>query len=858
MIGAIFDFWGKAEREGSRWHPAVCHMLDTGIVARELLALQPDAVRGRFMTLIDGNEKDALNTIALIAALHDLGKISPGFQAKRDDLCASLRGREFPFSGASEEWHSLVILETLPDILIQELDCGPEGSWAIAHVLAAHHGAFQEAKEASCGTGPWKQARKEAVNFLAGCFDVQTLQSLCLPSLPDLFLLAGLISVADWIASAEEVFGYSNGQPADVTAYISERRNTASSLLKKLKTGAVVQKVPPFFDLFGFHPNSCQNAALEVASELKHPMLLVVETPMGSGKTEAAQAAYASVASREGLRGMYCALPTQATGNAMFERMEKFLARLHGDSGAELHLLHANSDIHPSYTALKVAGIESDETGKGGSITASSWFCARKRGLLAGYGAGTVDQALLSILKVRHFFVRLFGLSGKVIVLDEVHAYDAYMSQEIRSLIGWAARCGSSVFLLSATLPASKREALIKAFSPDAEAPTEATYPCVLGIDHDSGRAFRKVDVPKSTLEIVPVVVSQTEKLGRMAKLAQEQIVDGGCVACIVNTVAEAQELYRTLKEVVPDCDLLLFHSQFTLERRLEIEQETLGKYGKGGTRPARGVVVATQVIEQSLDLDFDLMLTDVAPIDLLLQRAGRLHRHDRLRPSALKTRRLFVTIPDLVSDPDFGGSGKVYFPDVLLKTALLFRGGGNSLTISIPDGVSELIEEVYVDAEGLPLEQLEEKLQAWSGERIGKEQAQEFFARSVALPDAHTYFDQPDYLGRIANERDEEAVLSTRDAMPSITLVILEEGERITVGGREDARRLYLKSLATSRPLLYRKLTEMTPPSEWKESPLLRHSRTVFFRDGRSVMEDVTLMYDAEFGLRIIKGGRK
>lgn len=851
---SYFRYWGKAERDGAGWHPAVCHMFDTGIVAREILAIQPDDFRQRFTSLLAMEEADALNALAFIAALHDIGKISPGFQSKRMDLCASLTGNGFPFRAGSEPSHPCVNLDVVYDILTDEFECDQEAAEALARVLAAHHGAFLSQSDRGKGTGPWVEARKDVAVFLAEQFGVKSLESLHIKKLPDLLLLAGLVSVADWIASADENFDYTNGQPSDLPAYINDRTVKARSLIQGLNMGTVVEDERAFNDLFEFNePNSCQTAVLDVVKELKHPMLVIVETPMGSGKTEAAQAGYATIAARHGLRGMYCALPTQATGNAMFERMEMFLRKLHPAEAVELHLLHANSDINPRYKQLKIAAIGDNEQ----TVMASSWFTARKRGLLAAYGAGTVDQALLSVLKVRHFFVRLFGLAGKVIVLDEVHAYDTYMSEEINSLIGWASRCGSSVFLLSATLPAVRRERLVRAFSPEAVVPDDLKYPCVFGIDLEGGTACKPVEMQEAMLELAPEVVGTSEKIERMAGLITEMVKNGGCAACILNTVGEAQALYEKLREGLSDIDLILFHSRFTLERRLEIEKSILKKYGKNGIRPPRGVVVATQVIEQSLDLDFDYMVTDLAPIDLLLQRAGRLHRHVVREFSRI----LLVMIPDLLAgSADFGPSRYVYFPDILHRTGRLFVDTDvyRTVQVKLPAGVSQLVEAVYGDADEMQNHdiQFEEMLSKWLEDRLGKQQADTFLARMVALPSVHTHGNDPGYLADLPNDRDEDAVLSTRIARPSITLVVLDEGADISVRDDYAARGLYHKSLSSDNPRIYRYFSKEEPPKGWEQSSLLRNCRPLFLHNGSAEYGGVELYYDNETGLKIKRTG--
>ena len=846
----MFDFWGKAEKNGSLSHPAICHMIDTGIVAKEILTVQPVNFQLQLTASFQGAGQEALDVLAFISAIHDIGKISPGFQRKRIDLCRCLERRGFSFPQTSEPKHGRVALVVLKKLLQEMFGCPIQEKNALARVLAAHHGVFDETLSLDVGDQAWQEARRDILALLARTFGVTSLASVRLGNVPELFLLAGLISVADWIASDETIFPYLNSAPKSIDEYITDRRVIAKEFIKRLSLGTTVDTKKGFHELFEFkNPNACQQATLNVTAKLTHPMLVIVETPMGSGKTEAAQAAYAQLAERVGLRGMYCALPTQATGNAMFRRMKTFLTRLHGEQRAELHLLHANADINPEYEQLKLKSVgENDD-----SITASGWFAAKKRGLLATYGTGTIDQALLAILRVRHFFVRLFGLSGKMIILDEVHAYDAYMSEEIYSLIGWASRCGSSIVLLSATLPEKKRKKLVQAFFPSAELPIEIQYPSVLGVDLKGTVALEPVALKSKELVIDPVIVIPEDKLTAIAEKVIHLVAQDGCAACIVNTVSEAQDLYELLKTRFPEEELMLFHSRFTLERRLAIEQEILEKFSKEGNRPRRGIVVASPVLQESLDVCFDVMLSDIAPFDLLLQRAGRLHRHKNIRPTHLKKRRMFVFLPDLLHmKPDFGWSGLIYFPYLLDRTGRLFLRNGQYFRISVelPEGVSSLIEQVY----GEDSAEIDKIRELWFEEREGVESAAVFFARAATIESIHDQGDEPGYLGRLKNSTEEEATPSTRVGRQRVLLVILNEGDNTSIFTRIKEKEFFRKSLATDNPRLVHHFSNLPQPAEWCESTLLRYCQPVFFNNGIAQAGNSTLAYDDIMGLSILR----
>lgn len=847
---SLYLHWGKAEKDKSNWHPAICHMLDVGVVAQALAAIQPLRLRSRILSMFGG---DAANGLAFFAALHDIGKISPGFQGKRLDLCEPLMRLGFNFSKYAEANHGRVAASCLPQILQEDFGCPETTASLFSQLLAAHHGVFVGSAEVIAGAGDWDANRRYIARQLADLFNIKSLENIPLPSTADALIFAGLLTMADWIGSSEYHFPYISSIPHDIRAYMADRKFRAEATIRNLRLDSYLVDDISFTDLFPFPPNPCQEAVLKVVNKLQHPMLIVVESPTGTGKTEAAQAAFSSIAFRSGLRGMYYALPTQATSNAMFPRMRMFLEKTNMAGQAELHLLHANADLNPDYEGLRLSSIEDSN----GSVVASSWFTARKRGILASYGLGTIDQALLAILRIRHFPLRLFGLSGKTLILDEVHAYDAYMTEEIFRLIGWLAHCESSVILLSATLPRSRRRKLLEAFSSENIARTDTTYPCVIGIDASGHVVWEEIaDLPKSHIGLAPVIVSQTEKAINILRILQERLAEGGCAACILNTVSEAQTVYEAVKNGIDGIDVVLFHSRYTIERRLEIEEQVVSRYGKG-VGPRKGIVIATQVIEQSLDVDFDLMISDLAPIDLLLQRTGRLHRHSNPRPRLLEDRVLYVLIPDILAGPpDFGGSKYVYFPDILSKTALLFKGqnGYQSLRIKLPYEVSDKIEAVYGNEDPLAEKHLQDVLNKWVEERVGKELANMFAARQVSLVDGHSCQHDPHYLERLTNNEDDEQMISSRLARQNVTLVIVEEGHTLTATSKEEARRLFGKSLTTDNVHLVRHFRSQPPPREWMDIPLLRHCRPLVMIDGKALIGQRVVSYDPCLGLRIVR----
>ena len=407
------------------------------------------------------------------------------------------------------------------------------------------------------------------------------------------------------------------------------------------------------------------------------------------------------------MSGIYIALPTAATSNQMFGRFNAFLAMHRSDTAINARLVHGMSWLIDDVSSFKAIQSSDDPVS---SIEMIEWFKPSKRALLAPYSVGTIDQSLMSVLKVKFGFLRLFGLANKALIIDEVHAYDAYMSTILKLLLTWCSCLGIPVIMLSATLPSQKKQELLEPYIKanlnglEAFKPSMG-YPLITVVNAD-GKICEK-PVSGSAKHLSVATVKHEGYLGNynlIAALALEKSERGGCICVIMNTVKGAQNVYRLIKDVSAyDVDILLFHSRFTAGRRDEIEKKALRLFDKRSllkesdpnfrARPKNAILVATQVVEQSLDLDFDEMITEIAPIDLLLQRAGRLHRHDRQNRPTGPTPVLHVLLPE-AGKPVFGGSEKVYERYVLLKTMALLL---TLDTLEIPSDIRTLVETVYM-----------------------------------------------------------------------------------------------------------------------------------------------------------------
>lgn len=851
---ALSLYWAKAG-DGAKAHPVICHLIDVGNVVLAFLERPAAAaLRARLARELDAREEEVVPLVAFLAAAHDIGKVSAGFQMKREDLWKPLEKLGFRAGVAADPDHGRSTLTVLKRSLRQR-GCEIEVAFALARSVAAHHGAFVAEKPfgaEALSSGAWREAQDDHVVALEAIFrpEWKLLSRLgdAAPSPAWLMSLAGLTSVCDWLGSAEEYFPYEPDGAADLEAYAERSQQRAREAVRRAGfTGFKPLESPlDFHAVFGFSANEMQEEAVEAAARLSRPGLLIIEAPMGLGKTEAALASADVLLRRHRHGGVYYALPTQATSNQMFGRLTTFLKQRCEGLTVDLHLLHGLSDLNEDYRELRLAAVSQDPDA---TVRASSWFTASKRGLLAPFGVGTIDQALLAAMSVRHMFVRMVALADKVVILDEVHAYDTYMSEILDHLVSWLAALGSSVIVLSATLPTSRRRALVEAYGAKNSEAVAAHYPQLCAAEIGGTAELTEIASPPPTTVKLERLRAGDDDATPVALAIAGMLADGGCAAWICNTVEGAQRAFQAMRKALPDgCEHLLFHARFPVGQRLEIEKKALSWFGKQGHRPARAVLVATQVVEQSLDLDFDVMVSDLAPVDLMLQRAGRLHRHPRpSRPAGLQRPTLLWVEPPMKDDlPVFGVHEYVYERLVLLRSWLALR---ERTTISLPGDVPKLVESVYSEEPDAPDPALRAALlQARADFEKGREEDQlKALGASLSKPtDSAAIF-----ATQQVREDDESAPIhsslkaQTRLTRPSVTVICATQGEAglqlfdgspLDMTGppdREAVRALRRAALTLQRWEWVRYLTAQATPAAWKRAATLQNCRLAVFDGG-------------------------
>ncbi len=737
LLWAKYEEYKEKESDLKNWHPLICHMIDTTMVSKILWSevLQPP-VKERLCKALNISCADAEYWVPFLCGIHDIGKATPDFVGLWNDRAEIFHKAGYFFPEVKYErrlHHGIATGMILHDILPENGFDRVSANY-ISLVLAGHHGFVPHYDELTkqndnyCRLGiyqdpKWGLLFRELFKIYFSIFDYSSHRSpqFNLENESLLIILAGLITIADWIASNTNFFPYA-GKVENLKEYMKYAEKQAKEAVYQLGWSKWREReIITFSDMFNLKkPNQMQTTAISISSELKGPSLIVIEAPMGLGKTEAALWLEDYLRCSQKTAGCYFALPTTATSNQMFGRFKELLLTRFPNERVNYHLAHGHAELSDEYQKIKPSYIyNEDSLIESNTVIAEEWFMPKKRVLLAPFAVGTVDQVLLAVLRVKHGFVRLFGLSGKVVIIDEVHAYDTYMTTLLERLLAWLATLGTSVILLSATLPNKRREKLFQAYSGCSESLPVKQYPRITWFSNGRIDCFEIPPIRFKPLHLICLPVQpknnkDTVYIEKVARKLLSKLCNGGCCVWICNTVRLAQRVYQCLKRIKDteqiDFELDLFHAQYPYKQRAMKEKEVLKKYGKevpkDKVRPC-SILVATSVVEQSLDLDFDIMITYNAPIDLVLQRSGRLQRHKRKRPAGLRKRYLWIIGPK-PGDEEEIFKYEVYDDKYHLWRSWLFL----QKTAVIPDSqmIDNLVQQVYNSEVSLP-ETLEESI---------------------------------------------------------------------------------------------------------------------------------------------------
>lgn len=718
----LHSLWAKSRNDGEARHPLLWHLLDVAAMAEVMWSsYASEAFRRQFqLAFALSTPAQAKGWFAWLAAVHDLGKVSPFFQGQVARLAAqaSEQGLEV---GGRELAHEDIGAALLRDYL---LSCGVARPVAISWASAANiaHGTVLSGPQISHAAA--KSKTREYGNYAAAVSDVISLVREVVGATEDLggaveaqtTLLAeaaGIIKAADWIASDDKGFPYCD-ESMDAHEYMKRaRRHATKAMWSKWLLGWRMPSTSlSFVEQFGIEtPRPVQVEADALARDLPLASITIIEAPMGVGKTEAALA-MAHQFARKGATGLFFALPTQATARTMHARVAMWLKRT-GLSSKDPILNAGDWRIKPPADLDHVDQFSSpDEDGQDpvARTEPSYWFRGAHRALLAKVGVGTVDQILLSAQPVRYGVVRWAGLAGRVVIFDEVHAYDAFMNVLFERALQWLARMGCPVIILSATLPAQTRQKMVTAYrsgllghEDDTPVTSATSYPSITTGTVDGITTTHPAGPPDHPVRVEHLLVGENDPATEISKeVVRRASGNVGVVGVICNTVARAVEIARTLRLSLPEAEVEVLHARFTARDRARQTGKVLHIAGEDGLTARHQrlrIIVATQVIEQSIDIDLDWLITEIAPIDLVLQRAGRLHRWGKTkRPEWARDPLLTVCSPahDTEGLPDLSQTSYIYnlkMPGVMLASWAALRGLDE---VIIPADLPRLVEQVY------------------------------------------------------------------------------------------------------------------------------------------------------------------
>ncbi|WNK20567.1 CRISPR-associated helicase Cas3' [Halomonas piscis] len=669
--------------------------------------------------------------------------------------------------------------------------------------------------------------------------------------------VAGWATLSDWLGSSREYFPYCQKR-VPLAEYWPLALSRARAVLEGTGFASRPQALPyrgmdSWFGGATITPTPLQKAAEELVLS-DGPQLCILEDVTGAGKTEAAGILTQRLLVAGHGDGLYFALPTMATSNAMYSRMGKLHRHFFtADSSPSLVLSHGARDLNDEFMGSLEGAQPEDGEYAANDMTASSrcnrWLAdSRKKALLADVGVGTIDQVLMALLPFRHQSLRLYGLARKVLVVDEVHAYDHYMQGLLGQLLTHHARQGGSAILLTATLPLRMRDELLKAWQEGLNAEPQGSRKQEFPLLTHAGIH----GVTETPLATRPEVV-RSVNIGWLTD--EEQCVDsvlaaverGECVAWVRNTVDDAIRAFEAIEKRHPDAArCLLFHSRFAMCDRQRIEADVIQRLGKHSTPDTRRgqVLISTQVFQESLDCDVDLMISDIAPIDLLIQRAGRLQRHAR---GPRRKPLLQVLAPEWTEVPDaewlqrvLPGTQAVYRDTSLIwLTQRVLRETG---VLRMPNDARHLLESVY----GAVIDLVPDALQDARFEQKGMQKMAASMANFNALRledgyvSGHQWQEEQEIGTRLIDEPTVNVALLTRTA---------EDGLQLWAGGERHAAMLSQAKLRQSQA---EKLA--MPPARYQPQweALQEQHKALHYTRPWLVEADESCTYDQKWGLRL------
>ena len=684
--------WAKLNPKKS----LIDHMLETGIVAGCLMNGIFRPLVNRLVELTGINEPVLKQQIIFICAIHDIGKAHPVFQGRDNETNEMLRGYELNQEAVStmfrhEEYAEKMIKKT--DLF--GFDADARSKIMIRQIISLHHQKENEREEKdfveikSKISERWGNIQKYIYNYIKEIFPCEKIE---FPGIifndPKIGFavengILGILITSDWIASNNEAMDNKTIKDfSDVGQYLDWKQKVVTVFLfGENLTRSAFPDTRSFDSLFHFGDGRPVQRDVVNIVQKNNIKLMLIESGCGSGKTEAALYAASVLGNKNGLSGIYMGLPTGTSAEAIQGRVDDFLS--------ELHMRKTKL-----YTSKSMLLRENN--------TEPSWTDVSRQRLLAPSAVGTVDQVMTAARLVRFESVRMAGLSSKVLIIDEIHAYDAYMITVIERLLQICNVLGTPIILLSATLPVSTKKKLFSTIIDESDIDVHSGYPLISYVtaDNEFYECQSESHEPDKNIECESLpILNDYESI---AELAVKNVECGGCECVIMNTVSDAINVYDSIKKITnDDCNVILYHARMPEKTKDEKIKKILKWCGKDrNERPERAIIVGTQVLEQSIDIDVDYMITAICPVDLLLQRIGRYHRHGdegTIREHMAIKNVVQVLIPDEENDAEYGGTGYVYKSCYLDATRQIIV---ERPVLQIPSCTPEIINRVYESAD--------------------------------------------------------------------------------------------------------------------------------------------------------------
>lgn len=898
------------------WLPLWMHLRDTaGIMKKLIIKWLPESV----LSSTGLNQAQFQKVAVFLAAIHDIGKATSYFQsiitkactAKHDEIIGNgfVINKEYRAAGKTPHAYAgqWILQSTVTGFGLEE---------SLSVVVGAHHGkpisidsmmetdliklypvnfygseSDDEIKEI------WHNSWINILNDAMELSGIESLDELPKISSKAQVLLSGLLIVSDWISSNNVYFPLIPlDEYGDETMYPYRVNNGWKQIDFPDVWYSEINMMDEdiFKKRFGFLPNEVQKCIIQAVNDSKTPGIYILEAQMGVGKTEAALGAAEVLAFRHQAGGIFFGLPTQATSNGLFKRLYEWGEKVSEETVNSIKLAHGSAEFNTEYNKLckRVNSCVNDVEDKETGMEIHPWFQGNKKALLADFVVGTIDQFLMASLRRKHFMLRHLGLAGKVIIIDECHAYDAYMSTYLKRSLMWMAAYGVPVILLSATLPQNRRKKLIecyvKAYSKyylgerkpnisynQLDCNDNANYPVLTWSDGMSvNQKCIEQETPDKTVKI-----KRINSVEKMICLLDERLKDGGCACIITNTVKYAQKIYSECKNSMEDVNIILYHAQFTMPDRFKKEESLLKQMGKSSMNSDRNrlILIGTQVLEQSLDYDADVMITQLCPVDLLLQRIGRLHRHHKRdgtlkgysRPKRLKNPECIILYEQ---DDEYDDGTKAIYGDYLLKRTKQILDD----EINIPSDIPYLVEKVYnkEDDLGLKGEEYQKFLSEYNNRISSKEQrAEGYLLREPPKKRIENILDNEE------ETSEKYADASVRDATSAIEVLLMKRNKdgdivfveentekmpllssmrvpTVSEGRMVATQRLKLPYIFCSPSNLNKTIDELEDKNrkelaEWQQSPWL-HGELILLLDNnnRAELNGYKLSYSFERGL--------